>query len=140
MAFWGKWEYTVDDRGRVAFPARYRHLFTEGVVLARSPEGCVEIYTPDGFEEAAQLITREPATHERGRDLRRVAYGLSSYAELDRQGRILIPADLRQWADLNGAVVIFGRRECLELWNRQRWERRMEQATTTYGEAMESLE
>ncbi len=140
MAFRGTYEHTVDDRGRVAIPARYRHEFAEGVVLTRSPEGCVEIYTQDGFDEMSNLVTAEPATHLKGRRLRRGFFARSWDAELDRQGRILIPAQLREIAQLNGAVIINGRRECLEVWNRDRWEKELEQVQEAYAAELESLE
>lgn len=139
MTFRGTYEHTVDDRGRVALPARYRHLFGEGVVLVLSPEGCVEVYTPVGYQGMASLVTAEPATHLRGRRLRRGFFARSWEAELDRQGRILIPASLREAAQLNGAVVISGRHECLEIWNRQHWEEEIAQVAKGYGPEMESL-
>lgn len=140
MAFRGTYEHTVDDRGRVAVPARYRHLFSEGVVLVLSPEGCVEVYTSDGYETMAALVTAEPATHLKGRRLRRGFFARSWDADLDRQGRILVPAPLREAAGLNGTVIISGRRECLEIWNRQRWQQEITQVSEVYGPELESLE
>ncbi len=140
MAFRGTYEHMVDDRGRVAIPARYRHEFAAGRVLTRSPDGCVEIYTPDGYDEMSNLVRAEPATHRKGRRLRRRVFGRSWDAELDRQGRILIPAQLREAAQLNGAVIINGRRECLEVWNRDRWEKELEEVEATYAAELESLE
>ncbi|MFQ6020095.1 MAG: division/cell wall cluster transcriptional repressor MraZ [Dehalococcoidia bacterium] len=139
MAFRGTYEHTVDDRGRVAVPARYRHLFSDGVVLVLSPEGSVEVYTAEGYETMAQLLTAEPATSLKGRDLRRGFFGRSWDAELDRQGRILIPSPLREAAQLNGAVVIWGRHECLEIWTRERWEQQADRVANVYGQEMESL-
>ncbi len=139
MAFRGTYEHTVDDRGRVAIPARYRHEFAEGVVLTHSPEGCLEVYTPDGFDEMSNLVTAEPATHLKGRRLRRGFFARSWDAELDRQGRILIPAQLRETAQLNGAVIVNGRRECLEVWNRDRWEKELEEVQAAYAAELESL-
>jgi MraZ protein len=140
MAFRGTYEHTVDDRGRVAIPARYRHLFSESAVLTLSPDGCVELYTPEGYEEMAKLITAEPSTHLKGRRLRRGFDGRSWDADLDRQGRILIPGPLREAAQLNGSVVIAGRRECLEIWTRERWAEELGQIAQVYGSELESLE
>lgn len=140
MAFRGTYEHTVDDRGRVAIPARYRHEFVGGAVLTLSPEGCVEVYNEDGFNEMSNLVTAEPATHLKGRRLRRRLSARSWDAELDRQGRILIPAQLREAAQLNGAVTINGRVECLEIWNRDRWREEEQQVDEAYAAALESLE
>jgi MraZ protein len=140
MAFRGEFEHTVDDRGRVAIPARYRREFAEGVVLTLSPEGCVEVYTPQGFDEMSTLVTAEPATHLKGRRLRRGFFARSWDAELDGQGRILIPAQLRETARLNGSVVINGRRECLEVWNSDRWRAELAEVEAAYAAELESLE
>jgi len=121
MAFRGTYEHTLDDRGRVALPARYRQEFLAGAVLTLSPEGCIEVYTPEGFARMSDEVASEPATTLRGRRSRRVFDAQSFDTELDRQGRILVPQRFRQLAALNGAVTIIGRRECLEIWNPERW-------------------
>ncbi len=129
MAFWGLDEHTLDDRGRVAIPARYRHEFAEGVFLTLGPEGCVEVYTPKGFASMSNLVAAEPATTLEGRRSRRRFDAQSWFTELDRQGRILMPPKCRESAALEGAVIIAGRRECLEIWNPGRWDVELQEST-----------
>ena len=138
MAFRGSYEHTLDDRGRVALPARYRHEFAEGVVLTLGDEGCVEVYTPNGFAEMSDLAAAEPATTLYGRRSRRRFDAQSWDTELDRQGRILIPAKVREAAALAGPVVIAGRRECLEIWSPERWRRELREATAASSAGPES--
>lgn len=140
MAFRGRYEHTVDDRGRVAMPARYRREFDDGAVLTLSPEGCVEVYTIKSFDEMSEHVIAEPPTHLKGRRLRRAFFGLSWDAELDGQGRILIPQQLRDDAGLEGPVVIHARRECLEVWNRERYTEELRQVREAYAAELESLE
>jgi MraZ protein len=121
MAFRGTFEHTLDDRGRVALPAKYRHEFQGGVILTVGSEGCIEVYTPAGFDKMSDDFASAPATTIEGRRSRRRFEAQSDDTELDRQGRILVPARFRNLAGLNGAVVIIGRRECLEIWNPERW-------------------
>ena len=121
MAFRGTYEHTLDDRGRVALPARYRQEFLQGVVLTLGPEGCIEVWSPDGFALMSDEVASRPATSVFGRRYRRAFDAQSFDTELDRQGRILVPQRFRQIAALNGAVTIIGRRECLEIWNPERW-------------------
>jgi MraZ protein len=128
MAFRGTYEHTVDDRGRVALPARYRHEFAEGVVLTVGPENCIEIYTSSGFAEMSDLVAAEPATTLDGRQSRRRFDSQSWDTELDRQGRILIPAIFREAAGLQGPVIIAGRRECLEIWSPEEWQQALQEA------------
>lgn len=126
MTFRGTYEHTLDDRGRVALPARYRQEFLGGIVLALSPDGCVEVYTPSGFDLMSDEGATSPATSRNGRRSRRRFDAQSFDTELDRQGRILVPARFRQLAGLGGAVSIIGRRECLEIWNPDRWANELE--------------
>ncbi len=123
MDFRGTYEHTVDHRGRVALPARYRHEFLEGVVLTMSVEACIEVYNPAGFTHMSDQLASQPATTLEGRRSRRNFDAGSFDTELDKQGRILIPARFREAAGVNGAVVIAGCREYLEIWNPERGKR-----------------
>lgn len=140
MTFRGCYDYAIDDRGRVPLPPRYRDAFRDGVVLVQGREGCVEVYTIQDYEKEAQFYTSKAASELHGRRLRRGFFARSWDGELDRQGRLLIPQPLRQWADLNGQVVISGRGECLEIWNAARWAAELEAVTNHYEEALESVE
>jgi MraZ protein len=123
-------EHTLDDRGRVAVPARYRPMFAEGVFLVRGSERCIELYTPQDFWERSAPILRESADTESGRRRKRKLFSHCRQEVLDGQGRVLIPARLRQWAGLDSTVIIVGRGDCLELWSPQRWGEEEEEETT----------
>lgn len=128
MGFRGLYDHTVDDRGRVAIPARYRQEFIAGAVLNMSADGCVQVYTPQGFEEKSNREASVPDTAQFGRRSRRRFDATSFDVELDRQGRILLPPRLREGAALQGPVVIAGVRECLEIWNPERWDEELKAA------------
>ena len=128
VRFRGIYEHTLDDRGRVALPARYRPDFAGGVILSWVAEGCVAVHTNDSFNDIADESALKPATTTVGRRSRR-AYNAPSYdVDLDRQGRVLVPPKFRQMAGLNGAVVIVGRYDCLEIWNPERWDVEFDEA------------
>jgi len=131
--FWGIYDLTLDDRGRLAVPARYRQLFERGAMLVQGLDGQVELWTVEGYKTSSLEYTEEPMTTPEGRRLRRQRYGPAWNAELDRQGRVLVPTKLRQKGALDGAVVVCGRGECLEIWNPQRWE--AEEAQMEQGRA-----
>jgi MraZ protein len=129
MPFRGTFEYTLDDRGRVAIPAKYRDEFPNNLaVITPSKDGCLRVYPEAAFQEMSEANAQASATTVAGRRARRAFDALAFDAELDRQGRILIPARLREQASLNGAVVIVGTRECLEIWNPELWEPELERA------------
>jgi MraZ protein len=140
MVFRGTYEYAIDARGRVPLPARYRDAFAEGVVLVQSPDGCIDVYTPSGYDAWASFLTKVKPNRQRGRRLRRGFFGRSIDAELDRQGRILVPSFLRQHADLSAAVLMIGRGECLEIWNPKHWEAEAALVDEEYDAALESME
>lgn len=128
MGFRGLYDHRVDDRGRVAIPARYREQFLAGAVVNMSPDGCVQVYTQQGFDEKSNREASIPDTALTGRRSRRRFDATSFDVELDRQGRILLPQRFREEADLRGPVVIAGVRECLEIWNPERWEEELKAA------------
>ena len=140
MAFRGTFEHSLDQRGRLAIPARYREAFADGGVLAPSPDGCLELYPVADFEDTAQDLTEERATHQRGRRLRRGLYSRSWDVELDKQGRILIPQSLRESAALDGPTVLSGRRECLEIWSTTAWEQEISVVQNEYAANLEAQE
>jgi len=129
MSFRGTFEYSLDDRGRVAIPAKYRAEFPNNLaVITPSSDGCLQVYPEAAFYEMSEAHAKAPATTLSGRRARRSFDAQAFDAELDRQGRILVPAKLRGQASLNGTVVIIGARECLEIWNPEAWERERERA------------
>jgi len=140
MVFRGTFEYTLDNRGRIPIPARYRGVFNGGVVLVESQDGCVEVYTAEAYEKEAAFLINQRPTRKKSRRLRRGFFGRSFDVDLDGQGRILLPPRLRQHGDLNGAVLIVGRGECLEIWNPQRWAGEEEDIDEKYESDLESLE
>lgn len=128
MGFKGNFEHTLDDRGRVALPAKYRDQFGSRAVLTMSPDGCVQVFTAEGFDRMSEDVAKESPKTLAGRRARRLFDGQAFDAELDRQGRILIPAKFRERAHLNGAVVIVGCTEWLEIWEPSAWEAELQAA------------
>jgi MraZ protein len=123
MFFFGTFEHAIDERGRVAIPARYRRAFVDGGVLRLGPEGAVEMYTQQTFDDEVQRRLGS-ADGNRSAEARRIRRGFLSDAygvEVDKQGRILVPPQLRQEAGLSGRLLIIGCGDYLELWHPDRW-------------------
>ena len=123
MTFYGTYEHSVDDRGRIAIPARYRLSLADGAVLRASPDGCVALYSSEGSESEVELrLGEQRSTREMsGRRIRRAFLPGAFDIELDRQGRVLVPQALRGDADLDDSVVIVGCGDYVEMWNPTRW-------------------
>jgi MraZ protein len=122
--FYGTVEHSIDERGRVAVPARYRPSFATGVILRLGPEGCIEMYTPEGFEAEKDLrlgVNRSTITQE-GRRVRRALLANVADPDLDRQGRVLLPQNMRDAAGLDEKALIIGCGDYIEIWDPARWE------------------
>ncbi len=139
MRFRGRFEYTVDDKARVALPPRYRAAFEAGAVLLPGAEPCIQVYTQEGFDQRAAVIERLPFESAEGRLARRAFWGSAFDVTKDAQGRILLPEKLLQHAGIRrGAeVVIVGVNECLEIWDRVRWEEQEAQQWAAIPAVME---
>jgi MraZ protein len=120
MLFLGNYPYSMDERGRVPIPPRFRDAFLTGVILTQgTPARCVRIYPLSDFEQQAALYLEEPITRRAGQVRRRGFFPTAFPAEVDRQGRVLIPPQLRRWAGLDGDVVVIGIGDGIEVWDAQ---------------------
>ena len=137
MYFFGTFEHSIDERGRVAIPARYRSAFVDGGVVRPGPEGGIELYANADFN--AQFSTRQAdATGNDTPEARRLRRGFMSVAypvELDKQGRILIERQLRDSAMLTGKVLIIGCGDYLELWHPDDWAKELARIPALQAEA-----
>ncbi len=111
----------------------------QGVILTQgSPDRCIRAYPTNGFEEQAALYMSEPATTRSGRVRRRAFFSNAYPAELDRQGRVLIPQTLRDWAGLGNHIVVAGAGEWIEIWNSADFDSAVEHEEAEFIEGMGS--
>jgi MraZ protein len=118
----GEHEHTIDDKNRITLPARFRQEFGDGVVVTRGIDPCLAVYTRENWERfvAAQLGGLNPFSRET-RQMRRYIFSAAIEGELDRQGRVTLPAALMKYAKLNRDVVVAGVQDHLEIWDRGAW-------------------
>ena len=119
--FLGEYEHSVDSKGRVAVPARFRAQMDRGAVISKGMGTCLSVYTLDRWEEKSNELVAGKSSDEL-RDFERRIYPSASEVELDGQGRMLIPVKLRTYATLTGDVTIAGVRDHFEIWDRATWE------------------
>ena len=122
--FLGQYFYTLDSKGRLIIPSRYREHLQGEVVVTRGLDRCITVYPISVWEEIAQKVTALPITDRRGRALRRIFFSDANKIELDRQGRILLPDRLREFAGLTTTteVAIVGLDRFIELWKPEAWQ------------------
>jgi MraZ protein len=138
MLFLGKHDYSMDERGRVPMPPRFRDALMQGIILTQgTPDRCIRAYPLDAFEQQASLYMSSPVTQRDGRVTRRSFFGNAFPAELDKQGRVLIPPVLRQYAGLDGQVVVIGTGEGFEIWSPADFESAFEQEEAEFRQSLE---
>jgi MraZ protein len=122
--FLGRHDFTMDERGRVPIPARFRDALSQEVILTQvtAPYPCVRVFSREGFARQAEFYTADPLATLRGQVLRHALYGGAYRVNIDRQGRILIPQSMRREAGLEGPVVITGLGDNFEIWNAATYE------------------
>ncbi len=119
--FLGEFEHTIDDKGRLIIPAKYRGELAAGLVVTRGIDQCLFVYPVKEWDELAARISQLPLTQKNARTFTRLIFAGATDLVPDRQGRILLPPYLREYADIEDEAVIIGLNERLEIWNPQRW-------------------
>ena len=122
----GEYEHTLDDKNRLTLPARFRQAFLEGIVVTRGMDGCLFAYTREAWESmvGSRLATLNTLSKE-GRRMQRFFFSGATEAELDKQGRVGLPAALLEHAKLGRDVVVAGVHDHLEIWDRAAWRREL---------------
>jgi len=119
--FLGEFEHSVDEKGRVAVPARFREELAEGIILTRGFERCLQAFPRPTWERLRERVSGLSLGSEESRLLRRLLFSGATDVEVDRQGRILVPQNLREYAGLGEQVVLAGMDTFFEVWSSERW-------------------
>ncbi|MFA4836450.1 MAG: division/cell wall cluster transcriptional repressor MraZ [Dehalococcoidia bacterium] len=136
----GEYEYRIDQKGRVAIPAKLRKEFPDGLVLTRGFDKCMLAYPMAEWNKISDNFSNLPTTLDKNRRLNRLTFGRACNVELDGQGRIALPAPLRQYAQINDTVVIAGVNKYLEIWSKELWDKEqllMDEQAWQLAEGME---
>ncbi|MBE9473911.1 MAG: division/cell wall cluster transcriptional repressor MraZ [Chloroflexi bacterium] len=120
--FLGRYHHTIDGKGRLTVPARYRDLLTaEGAYLTQGFDQNINVYPPQIFERISLRVNRLSMTDPSARLLRRLMFSNAELVVLDKTGRILIPQFLRQELNLDSEAVIVGMGDYFEIWSPVQW-------------------
>lgn len=120
--FLGEYDHSLDERGRVTIPKKIRQeLESAHIVLSKGFESCVFAFDIREWERQAEQQLESPVTDKEGRNVRRYLFSGAEKVEIDKLGRILVPALLKEYANINGEVVIVGAGDHFELWNKSDW-------------------
>ena len=120
--FIGEYQHSIDQKGRIAVPAKFRSQLGTGVVVTRGLDHCLFIYTETEWQELAQKLVALPLTQANSRAFVRLMLAGAMQVSLDSQGRIRLPDYLREYAGLNKEAVIAGLFNRVEIWDKQKWQ------------------
>ena len=119
--FIGTYSHSVDDKGRLIIPARFRASLGKGLHITTGIDNCLVIYNDADWEKLAGEINELPMTKRSARYLKRHFIGNSEEIDVDKQGRIVIPENLRTLAGIDKEAVLIGIGEQIEVWDRDAW-------------------
>ena len=119
--FLGEYNHTIDAKGRLIIPSRFRELLGEEFVLTRGLDGCLSIYPMDEWVAFEEKLRALPLTNKDARTFSRFFVAGATTCQLDKQGRILVPQTLRQFAGLDKDVVLTGNLNLIEVWSKEKW-------------------
>ncbi|GBE15658.1 cell division protein MraZ [bacterium BMS3Abin14] len=142
ILFRGRFEHTIDDKGRLAIPARFRDVIAEnhnGRLIITNLPYCLVIYTPDRWEILESKASRLSTLKSNVQGFLRYFYSGATECEMDKQGRVLVPPTLRKAAELDKHVVMAGMLHKIEIWSRQRWDEEIQRAVENFDQIAEEL-
>lgn len=127
--FLGRFVHSIDDKGRITVPVRFRASLASGAYITQGFERNLMVYTSETFQRMAQGAATLSTTNPEARAIRRVIFGGATNVELDSSGRILIPPFLREYAQFQDEVTIVGAGEYLEIWANDLWTEELDSVT-----------
>jgi len=137
--FLGEFSHSLDAKGRVVMPSRFREGFDDGCVVTKGQERCLYVFPMDQWEHEAQRVLKLPRTDRRARNFSRSFFASASSQSLDRTGRCQIPEALRVYAGLAKDVTVVGVADHVEIWDSATWENVASEADDYYSAIEEVL-
>ncbi len=137
--FYGEYEHTIDDKNRVTLPARFRDALDAGVVLARGIEKNIDVYPRASWDANVARIAELDSLNREAREMKRFVFAGATVAELDKQGRVLLPPQLATHASVDKVIVLAGVHDHIEIWDRSEWATHLSAIEGSAGDVAERL-
>ena len=132
--FMGEYSHSIDEKGRLIIPSKFRFELGETFVLTRGLDGCLCVYPQSEWNILEEKLRNLPLTNKNARTITSFLVSGAASCELDKQGRILVPTALREYAGLEKDVVVTGNLERIEIWDKAKW------SESTSFDDMDSIE
>jgi MraZ protein len=119
--FIGEYQHNLDEKGRISMPVKFRAKMAGGAVVTKGLDNCLSVYTIEEWDKLAEKLAALPLTNSASRAFARLMLAGATQVNIDKQGRITLPAYLREYAGLKGAVVVAGLFSRVEIWSQDGW-------------------
>lgn len=120
--FMGEYKHTIDEKGRLIVPAKFRELLGESFVVTKGLDNCLFIYPQEEWQAFEDKLKNLPIANKSARKFTRFFLAGANNCMLDKQGRVLIPNNLRVFAELEKEVVLIGVSNRIEIWSKELWD------------------
>lgn len=137
--FMGEFLHTVDSKGRLIIPAKFRETLGDKFIATKGLDNCLFLYPENEWQNFEEKLKKLPVSQPNARAFVRFFFSGAAECEFDKQGRILLPANLREYAALEKDVVVVGVMNRIEIWDAAKWKDYSAQAESNYEKAAESL-
>jgi MraZ protein len=137
--FFGTYTPKLDEKGRLFLPAKFRDELTEGLVVTRGQERCLTVWSLEDFGRLTDRLREAPVTQKNTRDYVRMLFAAASQEVPDKQGRINIPAPLREYASLRKECVVIGSMNRIEIWDPTSWATYSEEQEQKFSELSDEV-
>ncbi|RCX22818.1 division/cell wall cluster transcriptional repressor MraZ [Fontibacillus phaseoli] len=137
--FMGEFQHSIDEKGRIIIPAKFRDLLGSSFVVTRGLDQCLFVYPLQEWEVLEQKLKALPLMKSDARAFTRFFFSGATECEWDKQGRVNLPSNLRQYAKLEKDCVVLGVSNRVEIWSRDTWEQYFQQSEDTFNEIAEKL-
>ena len=138
--FMGEYNHTIDAKGRLIVPAKFREILGDNFIVTKGLDGCLFVYPNDEWTRFEEKLKSLPLTNKNARQFTRFFRAGAAACEVDKQGRILLPQVLREFASLEKDVVLVGVASRIEIWSRERWDESMNTYDGDMDEVAENME
>ncbi len=135
----GEFRHSIDSKGRIIIPARFRSELGQAFVMTKGLDGCLFLYPEGEWEELTAKLEDLPFTKSEARAFVRFFFSGAAECDCDSQGRTVIPSNLREYSSLNREAVVIGVGNRIEIWSAEAWDEFEEAAERSYEDAAETL-
>lgn len=137
--FMGEYQHGLDTKGRLIIPAKFREELGEGAVITRGLDNCLFLFPREEWAILETKLKALPLTKSDARQFVRFLFSGATECEMDKQGRIILPSNLREFALIEKDAVVIGVSSRIEIWSRERWQSYVQQAEQSFEDIAENI-